>query len=172
MSEIKSQIEVYRFLIREGWNVAKSTVYNHIRDGKLAPNRSGVFDPKVIRDHAKSQKSWKRADGSHLQTTETKAKAKAETRLKIAQAQRTELKYQKESGQVIPIERVESQFAARLRLFKRALEQFFDAEAPTIVRLVAGDQEKIPTLRAHLDRGLAEALDQYAGQGDIFEVPR
>lgn len=170
--QLKRKIDVHRFLVREGWEVATSTVYNHIDQGKLAPSKDGLFDPKVVLAHAKVQKSWKRSDGSHLQSAEAKARAKAETRLKAAQADRAELRYLQESGQVMPIEEVERQFAARLRLFRQALSQFFDTESRAIVALVKGDPELIPDLRLHLDRGLAEALDQYSGDGRIFEVPR
>lgn len=148
----KNALEVEQYLTAIGWKIKKSSIYNHIKARKLIPETDGQFTQAEIDRYALA--NLKKADGSTPQAQKTEADkiseaaAEARRRREVAQATILEHKLETLKGSLVPRDMFESELAARAAIFRSDGENFFRAQASTIVNIVSGDPAKIPDLIA------------------------
>ena len=166
-----SLMAVCKHLKASGFRVSKSTVYNHYDEGKIKADKTGKFTLQVVEKYAASY--LKRLDGTSGQSKAIDdlqlAKASDESRRLKAIADIAELKAKVMSGEFVPKDIFEQNLAARAALFRSDLENMVAGESPSIITLVAGDENKLPDLVEFLRDKIEIMLARYSEER-VFEV--
>lgn len=168
------EIEAYLTAPGQNWKVKKSTIYNHIKARKLLPEADGTFTLKEVERWLLAAEI-KKADGTAPQTklsaADKVALEAAEWRLRKekAIARKEEIKVNTLEGQLVPRDAFEMELAARATIFRTDAENFFRSQAPAMVNLVSGDQQKIPELMSFCIDALEQWLSRYL-QKEEFKV--
>jgi hypothetical protein len=143
---LSNPLAVTEYLKDKGWKVSKSTVYGHLKEGKIK-SIDGVFQIKDVEKYAGL--NLKRLDGTSPADEAVqlqKDKLEAETRKARAQADHWEMKTLKDSGQYIDRDLFNGELASRATIFRNDLETFFRSNAGEIIKKVDGDVSKNPDL--------------------------
>ncbi|SCY01657.1 hypothetical protein [Desulfoluna spongiiphila] len=168
---LPNPLAVTEYLNDKGWKVSKSSVYGHLKEGKLKAV-DGVFHIKDVEKYAALH--LKRQDGTspaeeagQLQ----KEKLEAETRKAKAQAKHWEMKTLVESGQYIDRDLFNGELAARASIFRNDLETFFRSKAGEMVKRMDGCTDKTSDL---VDYCLDQAEDFFGRYSEPkkWQVPR
>jgi hypothetical protein len=168
---LPNPLAVSTYLSAQGWKVRKSTVYNHLKEGKFHPRADGFFLIEDIDRYAETY--LKRKDGTESPKFETLQHEKlvAEIDKTKAQARHWSMKAEIFTGAYVPKDLFEKELAKRCALFKNDLETFARSEAPEFVACVAGDPGKISDLIELMLRKIENVLSRYAEEGKVFHVP-
>jgi len=107
-------LEVVEYLKNEKWKISKSSIYEHVKDGKLRPDQGEYFTLKNVLNYASTY--LKKAYILQKEKSEGLAKKKAENELAIQELNRRllDLKLAKEEGRSIDKAIVYQQFATIL----------------------------------------------------------
>jgi len=159
---LSNPLAVAEYLKDKGWKVSKSSVYGHLKEGKIKAV-DGVFHIKDVEKYAALH--LKRQDGTspaeeagQLQ----KEKLEAETRKAKAQAKHWEMKTLIESGQYIDRDLFNGDLAARAAIFRNDLETFFRSNAGEMIKRVDGDTVKNADLIDYCLERMELFLGRYA----------
>jgi phage terminase Nu1 subunit (DNA packaging protein) len=156
-------LDVYHYLKSAGFKVCRSSLYNHVGQGKLR-KKDGVFTLAAVGKYART--FLQRQDSGQLISDELEGlqrqKLEAEIRLKQAQADRAEFDQAIAVGQFIPRKDFELELAARAAVFDAGFRYFFQASAAELIALVQGDLKKIPEFIDALNDRLDVQLNEYA----------
>lgn len=154
--------QVALHLRAEGWRITRKQMYVHQRQGKLRPRADGLFHGADVLHYATTH--LKRRDAAHLPVEVadiTKRKLEADTRLKEAQAELVELRTRLRLGGYYQREVVERGLAARAHTLRAGLLTWIRTQMPALVRLVGGDEARIPDAIQLLTAALQERLTEY-----------
>ncbi len=162
-------LEIVSYLKATGWRVSKSTVYNHVKEGRLRPGKDGKYKSSVVDKYA-VYADLPRMDGSTSRDRIAEEKQRAENRKALAQAEHWELKTKIAQGLYVPRESFERELAQRAMIFKADIESFCRAQAGIIVSLVDGDKDKTPDLIDYMLSAAAGWLNRYSADRE-FTVP-
>lgn len=168
---LSNPLAVTEYLKDQGWKVSKSTVYGHLKEGKIK-SVDGVFHIKDVGKYANLHLN--RLDGTSPKDEAgqlQKAKLEAETRKAQAQAEHWELKTQVESGQFIDRDLFNGELAARAAIFRNDLETFFRSNAGEMIKSVDGDISKNPDLIDFCLEKMELFLGRYA-QPKTWQIPQ
>jgi len=160
--------EVYRYLEAAGWKCAISTVYNHIKAGKLKKGKGDVYHKRTVDRYADAHLTpGDMPDEEDID----RRKKEAEARKADAQATHWETRTALETGALVPREWVEQQMSAKAALLKSDYENTVRARAGDITALVEGNPQKTPELVAFL---IELGLDWFARYAEpvAFQVPK
>lgn len=160
--EFKNALEVAAYLKEAGWKVKKSTVYAHIKQGKLKPEEGGRFPLKAVEKYAASflmmSDTLQKLGDEGL----SRKKLKAEIERIQEQVKRERLRRLVDEGRYIPRESFELELAARAVVWDTLRRNSVMALAAERVALVAGDPKRIPDLIAFDMAQHADEMNQFA----------
>lgn len=160
--EFDNLLQVTEYLKEKGWKVAKSTIYNHRKEGKLKATPAGKFTVKSVLDYAQD----------HLDRVETKLRISAEEQQrkeKALQIRKIEeevialiRKNEKEAGRLISREDADQGHAARAAVLDEDLSYRFQTCAVDMVEKFGIDPGYISDLINYLMNIKNEVLNNYA----------
>ncbi len=157
-------IDVLRHLEAAGWQIGKTQLYAHCRDGLLRKDKAGVFTPKAVEKYATL----------HLRRVETGLKepdrvAKMAEELKEIELKQARLDLESKEhslgvkkGKFISRDDHETEVAGRVVAFMAQLGHLVITTSPDWIHLVGGDQEKMPHLVAAITEAIEERLADFA----------
>lgn len=166
---LSNVLEVVDYLRASGWKVSKSTIYNHVKEGKLRPGDDGKYRSSHVDRYALNQRT-KRLDGGGSLDKLSEEKARIQNRKDLAQAEHWELKTKIAQGQYVRRDAFERELAYRAMIFKNDVEAFCRAQAGVIVELTDGDKDKVPDLVEYMLAAAAGWLNRYSADRE-FVVP-
>jgi len=137
---------VLEYLKKEGWKIAKSSIYSHVKEGKLRPRSDGKYHQQDILKYARS---WlKRLDGSTEESsiTELSRKQKADADVAEYDARIKRIKAEAIEGKYVLREYMTEELAVQASAFRNALQTFIHSQAEEIVSFISGDVSRIPDL--------------------------
>jgi hypothetical protein len=145
---LKNLLSVVRYLKEQGYKIGKSAVYKHQQEGKIRPNKDGVYALDETERYAATY--LKKSDGTTPASAELdkkqREKVDEETRKIKAQAEHWEIRTSILKGSFVPRELFEHELAARATIFRSDIENFIRGQAQAAINLVSGDQNKAPDL--------------------------
>ena len=162
-------LEVVQYLQGQKWKLKKSSLYLHIREGKLRADADGLFSEKAVLKYARN--FLKRLDGSSARSGGAQARDEAEQRKLNAQARIAELKANIMEGKYILKNAFEQALAQRGALFKNDLIYFCHATAPAILDLLKVDQRRTPEMIDFLKDRIEDVLDRYCDKEGVYPLP-
>ena len=159
---LSNPLAVAEYLKDKGWKVSKSSVYGHLKEGKIKAV-DGAFHIKDVEKYAALH--LKRQDGTNPAEEAgqlQKEKLEAETRKVKAQAKHWEMKTLVDTGQYIDRDLFNGDLAARAAIFKNDLETFFRSNVGEMIKRVDGDTTKNPDLIDYCLERMELFLGRYA----------
>lgn len=155
----KNVMQVVEFLNDNGHNVSKSSVYNHVKAGRLVKSPDGSFGLATVTRYANSLQSGAAVPADPEALSE---KQDADTRKAAAQAKHWEIKTKILENKYVEKEWAERQLAARAMVLKSDMENFFRSRAPEIVAKSDGKAEFAPDVIDYLLGHFEKMLGRYA----------
>lgn len=161
---LSHQRDVVAHLNSMGYKIKKSSVSNHVREGKLRPLDDGTF---ALRDIEKYATAF-----LHRRTSQQSDTATGESQMDIARAEYDKLckenelldiKIAERNGALVPRSHFEHEIAARAQILRLDAESFARGNAQAIIALVKGDETMTADLVAFL---LAEVETWFARYTD------
>ncbi|MCB2187671.1 MAG: helix-turn-helix domain-containing protein [Deltaproteobacteria bacterium] len=177
MPEAKTQGRVFkglqavrRHLIELGYQLAKNTVYDHARTGKLKPRKDGLFHEDDVLRYA--QKFVKKAETKATPEGEAEDRSLVELtlRAKEAAARMNELKLQKAQGELVERDWFEREVAKRTAVFKETFLAFCREAVGPVIQTAGGEPERAPEVQACLVELAHQAMDRLARSPQV-EIP-
>ncbi|MBU1229537.1 MAG: hypothetical protein KKA55_01770 [Proteobacteria bacterium] len=176
----KTQLAAVDWLTAQGFKIKKSKFNEDLKGRKrggpkIATNTDGHFEASALLAYAQVHlPPLARAEDAKSSAV-ANMKITADTRLKEVQAQRQELKLQKEQGQLMRISEHEAQLAARAMFFRSELEGFGLRAIPALIQLAGGDEAKLPEALEWWADTAADLMDAWAQDrefttGDEVEI--
>jgi hypothetical protein len=153
-------LQVVAYLKENGHRVSKSSVYNHVKVGRLAKGKDGYFGLAAVKKYAAALQAGSDI-GIHDQATLSE-KQDADTRKAAAQAKHWEIKTKILQGKYVEREWAERQLAARAMVIKSDMENFFRSRAPEIIAKSDGKGEFAPDVIEYLLQNMETMLGRYA----------
>lgn len=161
----KKKIDVLAYLLREGWQVSKTALYDACADGFLRlDKRSGLYEKAAIDRYAK-KKLRRQETGQKLdEEREERSKRRdlADTRKAEAQAAKAEHELALLEGKFILRADLDLELASRAVVFDSGLRSMIQSQSSSWIELVGGDQAKIPDLIEAMGAASAALLSDYA----------
>lgn len=155
-------LEVLDYLQAEGWKIAKSTIYNHVNEGKLRPDAGKKFTLNRVLKYAKT----------HLETEKTRQKKKIEEKqnkkidleTEKLEEEIKEKKFKREiaEGKYILKENVYLELASRAAVLERGFKGMIQARAGEFVDLIDGDETKTGELVREMILEVDRTLNEFA----------
>ncbi len=160
---------VEAYLRAQGYQVSKSTVANHVKEGLLR-RRKGKFPRKSVERYA--EVNLARAESGLVSGEERNVKLqerklKAEIRLKEEQARKAIMENEILEGKYILRADHERNIAAACGVLESGLKYFFRLKSQEIIDLVGGDQAHAPRLYQYLCEQLDVELNKFARAGEV-----
>ena len=150
------------YLTAQGYQIKKSSLYNHKKAGLLRPNASGEYDSNELDRYAAANLTRiKRADGEDdpkQQRLEELQQEKFETNNLIAQEQLRLLQRRNTDIDKEISSRVAEELVKREGFFKVYLINYFTSEAPNFIETVHGDHQYLPEFIELARHGINTAL--------------
>jgi hypothetical protein len=174
-------LAVIDYLKNNNWNIGKSRVYEHKKEGKIKAQENGTFRLSDVEKYAAT--FLKRTDGSTGSEADRLQVEKVQVDLDISKEKREQLQLKNKvmKGLFVPKDAFERELAQRAIVFKSDVEAFCRSKAAEIVNLVGGEKDRIPDLVEYMLGEAAAWLNRYAADrefivpaaapADIFEDP-
>ena len=160
MSYFKTIIEVGKYLTSQGYVIADRTLYEHKKQGKFVGVDAGYLK-KDIDDYA--SKYLRRKDDDTEGLTYAEKKAKAEAEYKEIKTEKEKIAIDEAMGRLIDRDIVAREFAGRIELIKRYLEDFVSS----VPSLLEGKTEK--EIRDILKDKIDYVFIQYSNDLEILK---
>ena len=174
VTELKNALEVAEYLKASGWKVSKSSVYGHVKQGKLRPDpKTGTFEVKNVDRYAASYLVREAVREKDKAEDLQQKKLKWEIARLEEQTRREQLKRMTEEGKLIPRDQVELELAARAAILDTMRRNSIISRASERVALVGGDPGKIQDLIQYEMDIHAEEMTQFASTKEyqvLFEI--
>lgn len=166
----KNKLEIYEYLKAQEWKVAQSTLYKHAKEGRLKPDKKGVYSLKKINKYATL----------HLERQETrqkigeedwqKRKIKAEVARLTEQAKLAHIKRLAEEGRYVLREDVELELAGKAAVLETGLKSMVQTKAGELIDLVEGNEKKTGDLIRVLISELDQAINEFASTQEYHVI--
>jgi hypothetical protein len=155
-------MDVVTFLESDGWKISKTTLYEHKEAGKIRKGINGKYSLTDVQEYARQY--LQRKDGSQVddKTNFQEQKLREEIRRISSDAAMRELKLQERRGELIPLEEVEVELAARVGDLKTHLDASARSSAGRIIKLVCGDPQKSAELISFMLGINRKMMDNYS----------
>jgi hypothetical protein len=155
------------YLAERGYKVTKSTVDNHIKRGKLRPQKNGTFTLEDVERYAAA--NLPHLDGSASKELDEiqRKKIDLDIRRDIAETELAELKLNSRKHDLItgPLE---AELAGRLRLFRSDGENFILSRSSALIAACGGDQARTAEFVALFRAAFETWLARYAKGCDFL----
>jgi len=153
-------MQVVQYLNDNGHQVSKSSVYNHVKVGRLIKGNDGYFSFSTVQKYASSLQSG--SDVAAADPISVSEKQDADTRKAAAQAKHWEIKTKILEGKYVESEWAERQLASRAMVLKSDMENFFRSRAPEIIARGDGKAEFAPDVIDYLLGEFEKILGRYS----------
>ncbi len=160
-----SKLDVWRFLLADGWKISRSQFYGHCSDGLLRPDKAtGKYPLAKIEKYA----------GLHLKRQETGEKVnteleKLQSRKAKVELEQAEVKLEREKHELgvkqkkfIPRDEFELAVVGRAVALLAHLKHMVHTRAADYVELVGGDQDLAGDLVATMERDIEQRCSAFA----------
>lgn len=163
----KNQRQATLWLKSLGYKVTTSTFNNHFHEGHIPTNAQGQFEEVTLRSYAnlKLEAVEKKAAVDNLQKSLDKTSADA--RLKNIQADRQQLKLERERGNLMPRDQYEKMLAARAIFFRREIENYIQLHGSAIIHLVGGREEALVELFHYWNETTADWMHAWSREREF-----
>jgi hypothetical protein len=148
---LENGFQVFKYLTEAGYKVARNTVMNHIKAGKLKPRRGGGFACQTVEQYARKFLA-RQIDASaemDLPFGESQApggyqeaRIKADAELKQVQAKRNEFLYEREKGRYVRTDIVGRELADRAQALRLHLSNWIQEVSGEVAALFGGEEER------------------------------
>lgn len=130
------------FVIDQGWNVSKSSVYEHAKRGMLGKKKNGIYTLRQVQDYCRDYLTPQDAYQNQQSDELNKVKLKTEIAYKQEQAKLIKLKREIEEGKYVLLSDWALQLAGRAAVFETGFKGSIRSSAGDIIKLVDGDPMK------------------------------
>ena len=163
-----SRREALVYLQEQGYKVSKSKLYGDVKKGLLRVERDGSVTMNAVKSYI-THPLARLSDGSEFDKTEKLAleRLAADTNRIKAQAEHWHIKNMREKGLLVWRSEFERALAARAIRLKEDLRNFARGEAPEIVKLCDGKDEKINEVMNFMLDKIEEYLGVYAEKKEL-----
>ena len=154
---------VLTFLKGENWKISQRTLYRHIKEGRLRPNKDGKFDKKAVLRYASdsllSVGAFQKVGDEKLY----RLKLQKEIELRDEEIKIRKLRRGVEEGKYMPSEQVYLELAGRAVVLQAGYKSWVQMEAAgEIIALCKGDPATVNDLVWYLLDKFDGFLNQYA----------
>jgi len=162
-TEFKNALEISSYLEAEGWKVAKSTVYKHIKKAKLRPDIDKKhYSLKAVLRYAKTflvtrETKQKLADEELARKKQKKELEKLDEEIK-----RQGIKRLADEGRYIPRESFELELAGRGSVLETGLKGEIQTRTAELIDLIEGNQRKAKDFVSEMFAIIDKGLNQFA----------
>lgn len=172
----KNRYAVVKWLTDNGYKVRKSKVYKDADAGLLRVERDGTVTIESVRRYIDHPEAGIRehldtaAAGDDLEIKEYHRRT-AIAKMKNAEleAEKRQFDLERELGKWIPRADLEMEMAGRAAVLDQGLSSLVQVRADDWIRMVGGDPNRAPDLKAAMAEAVARLLNSYA-QTDTFQV--
>lgn len=169
-AEFANPLEVTEYLQSQGWKVKKSTVYDHIKKGKLRPEENGLFQKKTIDKYASTFLTLAKTRTNLQEDDLQSKKLRIETQWKEEQWRRERLKRLQEEGRLIPRDEVDLGHAGLAAAVQDGIKYMIQTKVSSWIDLVAGDHKRTPELVQLISEDFDQVLNRLAIEQQEFEL--
>lgn len=133
-TEFKTIKEVADYLKANGWKVSQKTVYNHHKEGRIRPNKDGIFELKAVQKYASQLKRVETVQ--KLEETEKYSeKLNQEIENLRLRNEREALKLQRERQEVLTWEQMYLEFAGRFAVLETGFKGWIQMHAGVLAAM-------------------------------------
>ncbi len=165
--------DVLDYLTRTGWQVARSTLFNHQKEGKIRKdtkkgNHPGRFPLEKVEKYAK--KYLKRSDGTNLLDNLGRLQERkliAEVREREAKAKKAEMEVLADEKKLIPREDMERELVARALVLDSSFRHMIKTGVPEWIELAGGDPVKEGQVMDEILAALDRVMNDFASTSDF-----
>jgi hypothetical protein len=157
-------LTVLAHLENTGWQISRAGLYKHRKEGKLSPQKDGIYRLKDVEKYAKTWLRLKSTGKKLREEQEDLQRKKLEREIEKLEEEIARNRYKREieEGKYILRERLEMELAARAAVLDAGLEHMNQSKAVEWINIVDGDKKKARELIAALSVAKNELLNQYA----------
>ena len=171
----KTKADVLTYLVAQGWDIEKSTFYNHSNPGHKDGGRLNKIKGWYQKNHvdAYAKQYLTKLDGAGVadegQTALQKEKLQGEVNYQSVRTQKAQLELDILRGKYFPIDQFDLELAGRAGVINSSFEHLVQSRVQEMVALVGGDQQKAQELVSYLKEKWGEMLAEYASTKE-FQV--
>ena len=152
---------VLRHLLATGWHIGKAMFYRHTDQGKLARSADGTYSAEAVTSYANNfcrrLSTGKRLSAGIAEQRDQVALARAKIAL-----QREQRELERLEARAIPVDEARLMIVGRAVAMIACLKHLAVVEAPGLIRIMGGNQDKVPALVAELQAGFEKHVISYA----------
>lgn len=157
--------DIVEYLQSMGYKIGKSSVDNHIKQGKLTRLEDGTFSARDVEKYAATFIKNRTTPPSDAATGESQMDiARAEYDKLCKENELLDIKIAERNGALVPRSHFEHEIAARAQILRLDAESFARGNAQAIIALVKGDEtmtaELVAFLLAEVETWFARYTDQ------------
>lgn len=173
MTEIifKSRIAVHRWLEDNGWQISRSQLYAHCKDGLLRPAKDGKYRLKAVEKyatiHVKKAETGQKVNDLEEQIRQQKLEISLEREVTALDRERFE--QQKRQGKFVARDDFEMAIVARAVTFMAHLNHSVQSSVPDWIDIVEGDQLRAPELVDAIIKTIEQRMGDFAVDAE-FDV--
>lgn len=157
---LKNVLQVVEYLNNGERRVSKSTVYNHVKAGRLIKGNDGGFSRAAVDRYAQSLDGDASADPIDPESISELKQSRA--RKEAAQARHWEIKTKILEDEYVEREWAERQLAARAMILKSDFENFCRSKAGEIVARSDGKLELVPDVGDFMMAEFQKMISRYS----------
>lgn len=171
----KSKADVLAYLQAAGWDIEKSTFYNHSKPEHKDGGKLNKVKGWYLKTHvdAYANQYLVKVDGAGVadegQTALQKEKLQGEVRYQDVRTQKAQLELDILRGKYFPIDQFDLELAGRAGVLDSSFRHLIQSRAQEVVALVGGDQQKAQDLVNYMLGKWDGMLAEYASNKE-FQV--
>lgn len=170
IGELADVNAVLEYVAEAGRKLAKSKLYEEVKEGRLRRQVDGSFLVKHVDKYLLSLPMAGNSE-EFVDDTEKRVKLLEEAKIRraVADADMAEFERDRRRGLYAKRDEVMVELAGRAVALREGLKSSFESSMPELVDAVGGDALKVPALRTVIERIVDTSIGEYA-KPMIFEV--
>jgi hypothetical protein len=146
------------------WQVTKTSLYRHQKEGKLSPKTDGTYGLRDVEKYARTYLKQKATGKKVKEQTDELQRKKLELELDNLdlEKRRKQLAYDKDLGKFVPRELMEVELATRAGVIEAGLKHLVQSRSAEWLRTAGADTKKVGDLINVMNRDLDELINSYA----------
>lgn len=162
---------VLHHLTGDGWQIAKTTLYRHKKEGRILPGVDGSYSLKAVDFYARSFLKRQATSKKISEAEDELHRKKLEQELKNLELKyaREKLGYEREQGLFIPRDQMDIELATRAGILVAGLKHWVQTNAADWIAAMSGDTKKVGELINLMNKDLDEHINTYASNRE-YEV--
>lgn len=171
----KTKADVLTYLVAQGWDIEKSTFYNHSNPAHKDGGRLNKLKGWYLKTHvdAYARQYLTKLDGADPDAGELgglqREKLQDEILHRRIKMEKDQLDLDVQRGKYLPLDQFDLEMAGRAGVINSSFEHLIQSRIQEMVALVSGDQQKAQELVSYLKEKWGEMLAEYASTKE-FQV--